>query len=257
MPTLNIDPDAATIDSTGTTEVLENSKLEILVIVAHPDDAEIVLGGSISKWISEGHTLYYCIVTDGDAGSPQLAETAASMASIRRNEQQAAAERLGVSSVLFLGYPDGQIECTLDLRRELADVIRRIRPDRIVTHSPDYNFQSIRFSHPDHLAVGRAVLAATFPDARNPHAFRNTALASLNPHIVQQVWMTGSTSPNHFVDITDHVRHKIDAVAYHESQLNDFGDLHTFFYDWARELAAAAGLPEGRLAEAFHVMDTE
>ena len=155
-----------------------------------------------------------------------------------------------------MGFPDGKLIPSIDLRIELSTIIRKIKPQRILTHSPIFNFKSIRYSHPDHLAVGQAVLASVFPDARNPHAFRESNLVNFEPHTVESVWMMGTPEPNTYIDITTEINSKILAVACHTSQLSDFGDLKEFFHTWGQELAVDAGFSNGLLAESFYVMDT-
>jgi LmbE family N-acetylglucosaminyl deacetylase len=228
----------------------------VLAIVAHPDDVDIVAGGTIAQWVLDGERIHYCIVSYGEAGSPSPDMPLGDTASIRRLEQERAATRLGVQAVHFLGLPDSQIQLSLDLRLLLARMIRQLRPQKIVTHAPLFNLRSIRFSHPDHLAVGQAALAAVFPDARNPHAFTETDLVNLEPHIVSEVWMMGAPTPNTYVDITKQIDVKIEAILCHTSQVGEFGDIRDFFYTWGRELASDAGFSDAQLAEAFYVMDT-
>lgn len=228
----------------------------ILAIVAHPDDIDIVAGGTVARWIQDGNQVDYCIVTNGDAGSDELEASADAIANIRSREQEEAASVLGVASVHFLGHQDGRLNPTHELRIEIATLIRKLKPQWILTHSPVYNLKSIRFSHPDHLAVGQAVLAAVFPDARNPHAFKETQLSKLEPHQVEQVWLMGAPNPNKYVDMTLQIDVKIKAVSCHTSQLEGYGDLNDFFYSWGRELALDAGYEKGKLAEAFFLVDT-
>ncbi len=93
------------------------------------------------------------------------------MAARRRAEQVAATKCVGVDDVRFLGYPDGRVEPTITLRKDLTRVIRQVRPDRVVTQSPDRTYARIGSSHPDHRAVGATALDAVYPDARNQFAF--------------------------------------------------------------------------------------
>lgn len=231
-------------------------KESILAIVAHPDDIDIVSGGTIRKWIQEGNDVHYCIVSDGDAGSPDPDMTASEIAILRRHEQNNAAEVLGVESVHFLGLPDGQLQPSLELRMQITQYIRIYKPNKILTHSPIYNLQSIRFSHPDHLAVGQAVIAAVFPDARNPHAFENVDyIKNLAPHSVDEIWLMGAPEHSVFIDISENINSKISAIKCHESQLGDYGDINDFFVTWGRELAIEAGYPDSKLAEAFFVIN--
>ena len=143
----------------------------ILSITAHPDDVDFAAAGTIACWTEAGIEVVYCVVTDGDAGGFDESFPRAEMPALRRAEQVAAAKCVGVDDVRFLGYPDGRVEATLDLRRDLARVIRQVRPDRVVCPSPERSYARIGIGHPDHRAVGSAALDAVYPDARNPFAF--------------------------------------------------------------------------------------
>ena len=126
------------------------------------------------------------------------------MGRLRQAEQTAAAKQVGVSELLFLGYPDGQVEATLELRKDLSRVIRMVRPDRVVCPSAERNYARIGTSHPDHRAVGSAALDAVYPDSRNQFAFPELlAEEKLEPWTVREVWISASPQPTHYVDITD------------------------------------------------------
>ena len=144
----------------------------MLAIAAHPDDLDFSAAGTIAGWTGAGLEVVYCIVTDGDAGGFDESFPRTEMAPLRRAEQTAAADCVGVHDLRFLGYPDGQVEATLGLRRDLARVIRQVRPDRVLCPSPERNYNRIGIGHPDHRAVGSAALDAVYPDARNPFTFR-------------------------------------------------------------------------------------
>src|SRR5690242_8838053 len=135
----------------------------VLVLTAHPDDVDWGSGGTVALWTAAGLQVTYCVVTDGDAGGPPEDAGGRPLAEVRRQEQRAAAAELGVHDVRFLGYPDGRLQPTLELRRELTRVIRQVRPDRVLTHSPDRNYERVAQSHPDHRAVGSAALDAVYP----------------------------------------------------------------------------------------------
>src|SRR5205814_5247779 len=142
----------------------------------------------------------YCLVTDGDAGGHDDSVPRAEMAPLRRKEQTAAAACVGVSDLRFLGYPDGQVEATLGLRKDLARVIRQVRPDRVVCPSPERNYVRMPPSHPDHRAVGSAALDAVYPDARNPFAFPELlADEGLGAWTVREVWLSAGHAPYPYV----------------------------------------------------------
>jgi LmbE family N-acetylglucosaminyl deacetylase len=238
--------------------VLSDSEIQrILVIVAHPDDADFSAAGTIALWTDAGIEVSYCIVTDGDAGGHDENIPRAEMAPLRRAEQTAAAKQVGVHDLRFLGYPDGQVEATLALRRDLARVIRQVRPARLVCPSPERNYQRIGTSHPDHRAVGSAALDAVYPDARNPFAFPDLLAAEgLAAWTVPEVWIAGGPTPNHYVDITATFSRKVAALRAHESQTGHMAGLEDFLRGWLSRAAAQGGLPEGRLAETFQVLST-
>jgi LmbE family N-acetylglucosaminyl deacetylase len=239
-------------------DVLDDADItRILAITAHPDDVDFGAAGTIARWTDAGIEVTYCLVTDGDAGGQDEDFPRAEMPALRRAEQIAAAKCVGVHDVRFLGYPDGRVEATLDLRRDLARMIRQVRPDRVVCPSPERNYVRTGASHPDHRAVGSGALDAVYPDARNPFAFPELReREGLAPWKVREVWISGSPSPTHFVDVTATFSRKIAALRAHESQTGHMDDLEERIRGWLVRSAALAGLPEGHLAEAFQVLDT-
>ncbi len=229
----------------------------ILVITAHPDDVDFGAAGSVATWTSAGVDVTYCVITDGDAGGFDEAVPRQDIPAIRRAEQEKAAAEVGVREVLFLGYPDGRLEPTLDLRRDLSRVIRQVRPDRVVCQSPERNWERIFASHPDHLAAGEAALRAVYPDARNPFAFPELAAEGLEAHTVGEVWMMASPRVDTFVDVTAHFERKLAALRAHVSQETDReGQLEGWLREWMAANAARGGLPEGALAEGFQRIAT-
>ncbi len=238
--------------------MLEKDTVErILVITAHPDDVDFGAAGTIAAWVDEGISVTYCIITDGDAGGADPTVPRGEIAGIRRAEQRAAGAVLGVSDIRFLGYRDGELTVTHDLRRDLSRVIRQVRPQRVLMQSPDRNWKRIYASHPDHLAAGEASISAIYPDARNP--FAHTSLIKdegLADWTVGEVWVMGSPTLNHYVDVTDKFEMKLAALHAHASQTAHMEDLAGRITGWLSAQAAEAGLPEGRLAEAFMVVDT-
>ena len=229
----------------------------ILAITAHPDDVDFAAAGTIARWTDAGIEVTYCVVTDGDAGELDEDVPRADVPALRRAEQVAAAKCVGVHDVRFLGYPDGRVEATLDLRRDLARVIRQVRPGRLVCPTPERNYARRPASHPDPRAVGSAALDAVYPDARNPFAFPDLRdREDLAPWTVPEVWISGSPSPTHFADVTATFGRKIAALRAHESQTGHMDDLEERIRGWLSHAAAVGGLPEGHLAEAFQVLQT-
>ncbi|HSN03072.1 MAG TPA: PIG-L deacetylase family protein [Acidimicrobiales bacterium] len=227
-----------------------------LVVVAHPDDVDFGTAGTIARLTGDGVEVSYCLVTSGDAGGDDSTVSNAERAEMREREQRAAAAEVGVHDLTFLGYPDGRVEVTLDLRRDIARVIRSVQPDLVITQSPERNWERIFASHPDHLAAGEATLRAVYPDARNPHAFPELLGFGYQPHRVAQVWLASSASPTMVVDITTTFERKIAALSQHESQVGARDDLEEMVRHWARQSAKVAGLGKGRLAESFRVVNT-
>ena len=229
----------------------------VLVVVAHPDDVDFGAAGTVAAWTDAGVEVAYCIVTFGDAGG--FDETPRErMPVLREAEQRAAAKTLGVADLAFLGYPDGRVYVTHDLRRDITRQIRRFRPQRVLTQSPERNWQRIAPSHPDHLAVGEAALCAVYPDARNPFAHPELlADEGLAEWVVGEVWLMGGPQPNHFVDVTDRFDRKLAALHAHASQTDHLGDrLEAGLRTWHGANALAGGLGEGRLAEAYQIVVT-
>lgn len=238
-------------------KVLDDAEVRrVLAVTAHPDDVDFSAAGTIATLTDRGVEVVYLVVTDGDAGGFDREVDNGGMAELRRAEQLAAAACVGVTDVRFLGYPDGRLEPSLALRRDIARVIRQVRPDRVITMSPERDYRRIGRSHPDHRVVGGATLDAVYPDARNPYAFPELLEEEgLEAWTVREVWLTSPT-PNHAVDVTDTLDRKLAALRAHKSQTAHRADLE----DWIRRsLAANAaefGLPEGRYAELFQVVDT-
>ncbi len=229
----------------------------ILVVAAHPDDVDFGAAGTIATWTDAGLEVSYCIATDGDAGGFDPAVPRSAIAGIRQDEQRKAAAAVGVTDVEFLGYPDGQLVVSMALRRDITRAIRRVRPERVVVQSPQRDLRNIYGSHPDHLAAGEAALCAIYPDARNPYAHPELLAEGLEAHTVPEVWVTSfNDQADHYVDITDTFHRKIAALRAHTSQTAHMTNLEERIRSWSTLQAKAAGLPDGRLAEGYLVLNT-
>ena len=227
-----------------------------LCVLAHPDDVDFGSAGTVATWTAAGTEVTYCIVTDGDAGG--FDDTPREkMGPLRQEEQRAAAAAVGVTDVRFLGYPDGRLELTLDLRRDISRVIRQVRPQRVLTSSPERWFERIGASHPDHMITGESTLRAVYPDARNPFAFPELlADEGLDAWTVSEVWLGASPQADHAIDVTDVLDRKLAALHSHVTQVSHNPDIDAFVTGWMRQTAKRFGLPDSRLAEAFHVVHT-
>ena len=226
----------------------------VLIVAAHPDDAEFMAGGSLSRWQSLGASIHFLLVTDGTSGSRDPNHTPEQLAAIRREEQLAAARIMGSEDVTFLGYPDGRVEPTLELRWDIARAIRRVRPDVVVTSDPIFRYGPNYINHPDHRAVADATLAAIMPVA-------NTRLAALDlleeghePHDVREVYLSGAVTPTVWIPLTEaDVERKIQALRAHKSQLGDWKEAEHVVKEWmlrAAEDARAHGI-DCEFAERF------
>jgi LmbE family N-acetylglucosaminyl deacetylase len=238
----------------------EDGVRRVLVVTAHPDDVDFGSAGTVAAFTIAGLEVTYCIVTNGEAGGSDRSVTRAEMAALRQDEQRAAAATVGVRDVHFLGHPDGMVEATRALRRDISRVIRLVRPERVVTQSPERNWEFIYASHPDHLAAGEAAVCAVYPDARNPFAHPELLDdEGLEPWTVPELWIMGpvgmaaGSTAGVAVDTTATVQRKIAALQCHKSQIADAEGLTERVLTAARAQGDAAGLPEGSSAELFRV----
>lgn len=229
---------------------MDAPQLTILVVAAHPDDIEFGLAGSVARWTAEGHTVVYCIVTDGAAGSNAADVDLAALVETRRREQIEAAALVGVDDVRFLGFVDGTLQPTLELRRTLTRLIREVKPYRVVCQDPTtVFFSSFYINHPDHRAAGEATLYAVFPSAETRPVFPELIGEGYEPHKVSELYLDLSLQPDTYIDISDTLERKIAAILVHRSQVGPEAE------QWARQWAAEAGEKAGvAFAEAFRVM---
>lgn len=225
----------------------------VLVVAAHPDDPEFVFGGTVARLAGGGAAVSYVICTDGSLGSDNPGIPGAELTATRYAEQRAAAAVLGVGDVVFLGFRDGCLAPTIELRRAITREIRRCRPDLVLTHVPVRMLDAdIGFSHPDHVAVGDATLSAVFPDARNPRAYPELLGEGLEPHRVGEVWLPGIQHADHFVDVTGQLDGKIAAILCHRSQFGSSEAGPEAVASWIRERARQVGEMAGcEYAERF------
>ncbi len=239
----------------GWAEPLPDNEVErALVVTAHPDDADFGAAGTIAGWTRAGIEVTLLLCTRGEQGGFDDTPRA-EMPAIREREQRAASAELGVTDVRFLdGWSDGWLEPTWDLQRSIVQVIREVRPRRVLTQSAQRMYQRLQASHPDHLAAGEATLRAVYPAAENRFAWPELIEYGLEPWHVSELWLMAHEDSPHAVDITDLFDCKIAALKAHASQTSHLGDgLEERIRGWNGANAALAGLPEGRLAERFAV----
>jgi LmbE family N-acetylglucosaminyl deacetylase len=226
----------------------------VLIVTAHPDDVDFGTAGTVAAFTKAGLEVTYCIATNGEAGGSDRSVSRTNMAALRQREQRAAAAEVGVSDVRFLGHPDGSLEPTLALRRDISRVIRQVKPERVLTQSPERRWDFIFASHPDHLAAGEAAVCAVYPDARNPFAHPELLdEEGLEPWTVNELWIMGGTEPNVAVDTTATIERKMAALLSHKSQIDDPEGIERRIVEGGRTSGLLAGLPDGGTAELFRV----
>ena len=211
----------------------------VMVITAHPDDSEFGAGGTVARFVKEGREVVYCVVTNGNKGSSDRSMTPERLATIRAEEQRNAARVLGVERVTFLGYPDGEVEDTRDLRRDVSREIRRVRPDLVICQNPNRTY-NLGASHRDHRTVGGVVIDCVYPLARDHLAFPEL-MPEFEPHKVREVYVMQWQEPHLVSDITDVMDLKIKALACHASQFADFSAVEARVRQRNKELGAARG----------------
>ena len=225
----------------------EDRKANIMIISPHPDDAEFGSAGSVARWVKEGKKVVYLICTGGEKGTSDLSVNPADLALLRRKEQQNAANILGVSEVIFLGYEDQGLEDTPEFRKEIVRYIRLFRPETLITADPYRRY----IWHRDHRITGQVVLDAAFPYARDHLAYPDLLHEGLMPHKVKEMLFWGSENPNYCSDITDTFEQKLAALKCHHSQVGgrQFRSIARLLRE--RSETAAAG-EKFNLAEAFY-----
>ncbi len=214
-----------------------NPKRLYLVITAHPDDLELLIGGSVAKWIDQGHRVISVVVTSGDKGTKDPDISPFELAQTREKEALEAAAFLGIEKVIFLRKPDGEVADTRSLPFELTSLIRALKPHILVTHDPwqPYDF------HPDHQAVGRRVVEAIV--ASRDHLFLpGLEHAGLPRHRPEWLYLINWRNPDYYEDISEYLEKKLQAFSCHRSQVEQFQNPLDFLRNWAKELGQKAGV---------------
>jgi LmbE family N-acetylglucosaminyl deacetylase len=223
----------------------------VMVVAAHPDDPEFLAGGTVARLAREGREITYVVVTNGNKGSSDHGVTSEQLVPIRAEEQRRAARVLGVERVEFLGYEDGEVEDTRDLRRDVTREIRRWQPDLIITLNPRRTYNNFPGWHRDHRTTARVVLDCVYPLARDHLSFPEL-LPEHASHTVREVYLIQWEQPDLVIDITDTMELKLEAIRCHASQVGDFKAVETRM----RNRAAVLGREKGySCAEGFdHVI---
>lgn len=224
-----------------------NAPVDLMVITAHPDDAEFGAAGTVARWTAEGKTAVYVVCTNGDKGTSDRSLTPEKLTPIRQQEQRSACAELGVDEVVFLGYEDQTLEETPEFRKHIVEMIRTYRPHTVITLDPYRRY----LWHRDHRIVGQVVMDAVFPFARDHMAYPDLLAQGLEPHKVATLLFFGAEDINYYCDITDTFDNKLSALRCHQSQVSGLGngDLKGWLQKRCRLLAKGSDYD---LAEAFH-----
>lgn len=223
-----------------------------MIVVAHPDDAEFGCSGTVAKWCRQGWEVVYVLCTDGGKGTEDRSLTSADLVEIRRQEQIEAGKILGLKDVVFLGYPDGNLTPSLELRRDITREIRRWKPDVLVCLSPTRELSMRGYlGHPDHFASGEAALSAVYPSARDHLTFPELLKQGLDTHKVKEVWiMFLGDKADTFNPIPERdMRTAMKALRAHTSQIG--AQAAQFMRGWRKEAGEKAGT---KYAERFLVI---
>lgn len=223
-------------------------------IQAHPDDQDFSVAGTLAKWAKAGCEIISVLITSGDSGSNDVTkgfEYKAELARLRETEQLAANETLGINQTVFLRYPDGELEPSLALRKDLTRVIRQYKPEVVLAGNPEAWFYGNEYvNHPDHRAAAQAACEAVFPSAGTRLIFTDLLEAGYEPHDVKRLYIHGSEKNDTWIDISETIDTKIEALKKHVSQI-DTHEVDKWMRDWAKEEGKEKGL---EFAEAYRVM---
>ncbi len=225
-----------------------------MTIQAHPDDQEFGVGGTLAKWARAGTRIISVIITSGDSGSNDPAKDGShkqALAELREKEQLAANAVLGVQETIFLRYPDGELEPTIQLRKDLARLIRQHKPDTVLSGNPEAWFYGNDYvNHPDHRAAAQAACTAVFPSAGSRLMFTDLLAAGYEPHDVSRLYIHGSEKSDTWIDISETLEVKIKALQQHVSQV-PVDEVGKWMTEWAAEEAKDKGM---QYAESYRVM---
>ncbi|MGH2442532.1 MAG: PIG-L deacetylase family protein [Chloroflexota bacterium] len=225
----------------------------VLAIMAHPDDAELTCAASLARWASEGDRVLLLIATDGSRGGKEVGADSQRIQRLRHAEQEASASMLGIEDVLYLGLEDGTLENDRELRRRLVEVVRRVRPQAVIVVDPlTVIYRNEYVNHRDHRMLGMATLDALYPEASNAGYFPEQIEAGLMPHKVPELLLANSEEANCWIDVSDTLERRFDALRRHASQISLWPENGEGVIMEQRRVAAAVGTEHGvRYAEGF------
>jgi len=236
------------------TDSLEYTPKIAMSIHAHPDDQEFSIGGTLAKWAKAGCEIVSVVITSGDSGSNDVTKDGSykpELARLRETEQLAANEVLGVMQTVFLRYPDGELQPTIELRKELTRLIRKHKPDVVLCGNPEAWFYGNEYvNHPDHRAAAQAACEAVFPSAGTRLIFTDLLAAGYEPHEVKRLYIHGTDKPDTWVNISETIDIKVKALQQHVSQI-PVDEVEKWMKDWAKEDAKDK---EFEYAESYRVM---
>ena len=226
-----------------TTEFKELKPKIVLGVAAHPDDLEFGAGGTIAKWAGQGAKVYYLVLTDGSKGSSDKNISPKELAKIRRQEQHDAAKVLSVKEVFFCNYEDCKLDCSQDVKRDIARQIRIVKPDVVITMDPTmiYAPDSGFINHPDHRAAGQATLDAVYPLARDHLSFPELINEGLEPHSTPTILLVNLERQNWFEDISSTIDKKMKALASHASQMQNIDGVQFMLKNSAKDMGKKSG----------------
>lgn len=233
---------------------LELKNKVVLAVCAHPDDLEFGCGGAVAKFVDEGATVYYLVITDGSKGLEDHLLPSEELKNIRHREQETAAKVLGVKQVFFLDFIDGELVNTPEVRKAVIRIIRQLKPDIVFSLDPTFIYDEERgyINHPDHRAAGQITLDAVFPFVQNSRTFPELIEEGLHVHHVKTVLLNNWRKANYYVDVTETLGRKIEALACHVSQFDDGPGVRESVMSMAKRNGEKAGV---EYAEGFVRID--
>ena len=225
------------------------NKKKFLVFSPHPDDLDFGCSGTAAKLVEQGNEVVYCIITNGEKGTQKISQSKKEMVAIREKEQKSAGKVVGVNKVIFLKQPDGDLENTKKLRKSITEVIRKIKPNIIISFDPsNHRFDNFYRYHRDHRVAAEAVFDAIYPAVGSEVFFPELLQKNILPHQIDEVWFFAPERPNYYVNIAKTIDRKIEALKQHKSQIKDPVGLEKSMRDWAKMIGKKKKMP---YAESF------